>query len=92
MPGIFVWIFGRPFYHIGASGFVYALALFLISIGIFRRNLKSVIISIIILFIYGGLLFNLTMLRDGISWESHLFGAIVGIGIAYGNNKTQSKY
>lgn len=88
MPSIFVWLFGRPFYHIGASGLVYALALFLISMGLFRRNAKSVIISIIVILIYGGLLFNLTMLRDEISWESHVFGSVVGIGIAYGIHKT----
>ncbi len=57
--GALVWIFGRSSYHIGASGMVYALASFLIFFGFFRGNFKTVIISLIILFFYGSLIFGL---------------------------------
>lgn len=89
LPSIFVWIFGRPFLHIGASGFVYSLALFLISTGLFRRDRKSVLIAIIIIIIYGSVLFNVSNLRNEVSWESHVFGSLVGVGIAYGIYKTR---
>jgi membrane associated rhomboid family serine protease len=82
LPGILVWIFARPFYHIGASGFVYALAFFLIFLGFFRQDNKSVLISIVVMLIYGSLIFNLNMLSPHLSWESHVFGAVVGVGIA----------
>ncbi|MEQ8878709.1 MAG: rhomboid family intramembrane serine protease [Cyclobacteriaceae bacterium] len=87
LTNVLVWIFGRPFYHIGASGLVYALATFLIFFGIFRRNFKSIIISIIILVIYGGLIYGIFPSNDRISWESHLFGAMTGMGVAYGMSK-----
>ncbi len=85
-----VWIFGRPFYHIGASGLVYALATFLIFFGIFRRNVRSIIISLIILLVYGGLIYGIFPYDNRISWESHLFGAMTGLGIAYGMSRISS--
>lgn len=78
-----VWVFGRPFYHIGASGVVYALASFLIFYGIFNRNFKTVVISLIIAVIYGGLAFGILPFNNGISWESHLLGAVVGVANAF---------
>lgn len=80
---ILVWFFGRDFYHIGASGTVYALASFLISIGLFRRDLKSILISTIIIIFYGGMVYGLSPSNQSISWESHLMGTIVGIVTAY---------
>jgi membrane associated rhomboid family serine protease len=87
LTNILVWIIGRPFYHIGASGFVYALAFFLIALGIFRRDFKSIFISIVIIFIYGGLVYGLSPTLVGISRESHLMGAVVGIGTASAMSK-----
>lgn len=80
---LLVWVFGRPFYHIGASGLIYALASFLVFYGLFKRNFKSVIISAIVIFSYGGMAYGLLLLDDRISWESHLMGAVVGLVSAY---------
>lgn len=80
--GIFVWIFGRPFYHIGASGLIYGLAFFLISFGIFRKDFKSLLISIIVVLLYGGIIYGVFPSQPGVSWESHLMGAIVGVTTA----------
>lgn len=82
-----VWLFARPFYHIGASGVVYALAFFLISLGLFKRDFKTLFIAIIIAMVYGGLVYNVTSINAAISWESHLLGAITGIGNAYAVDK-----
>jgi membrane associated rhomboid family serine protease len=79
----FVWLFARPFYHIGASGLVYALAFFMISFGIFKRDLKSILISGLVILFYGGLFYSVTSLNSKISWESHLLGAVVGVANAY---------
>lgn len=73
-----VWIFARSFYHIGASGIVYALASFLILFGFFSRNFKTVVISLVVTIAYGGLVFGIMPMNQGISWESHLMGAVVG--------------
>ncbi|WP_436516459.1 rhomboid family intramembrane serine protease [Ekhidna sp. To15] len=83
-----VWVFGRPFYHIGASGLIYALASFLVFYGLFKRNFKSVIISAIVIFSYGGMAYGLLSLDDRVSWESHLMGAIVGLVTAYTFSRT----
>ncbi len=80
---ILVWILARPSYHIGASGLVYALASFLTFYGLFRKNFKSVVISVIVIFFYGGLFHGLFAFNGNISWESHLMGAIVGFSSAY---------
>jgi membrane associated rhomboid family serine protease len=80
---LLVWIFGRSFYHIGASGLVYSLAAFLIFHGFFKRNFRSVIISIIVIVFYGGLVYGLFPYNNRVSWESHLMGVIVGWVNAY---------
>ncbi|MEQ9467958.1 MAG: rhomboid family intramembrane serine protease [Ekhidna sp.] len=80
---ILVWIFGRSFYHIGASGLIYALASFLVFYGFFKGNFKSVIISAIVIIIYGSMAEGIFHLDDRISWESHLMGAIVGLVSAF---------
>ncbi|MEM6829900.1 MAG: rhomboid family intramembrane serine protease [Bacteroidota bacterium] len=80
---LLVWILARPSYHIGASGLVYALASFLAFYGLFRKNFKSVVISVIVILFYGGLIHGLFAFNANISWESHLMGAIVGFTSAY---------
>ena len=80
---ILVWVFGRPFYHIGASGLVYALASFLVFIGFLNRNLRAAIISLAVAFAYGSLVFGILPINAGISWESHLMGALVGTVSAF---------
>ena len=81
--GVLVWLFARPLYHIGASGVAYGLAAFLMSMGFFRRDTKSILITLVILFMYGGLIYGVLPMREGVSWEGHLFGAIVGVVSAY---------
>lgn len=76
---ILVWIFARPFYHIGASGLIYGIASFLIFFGIFRKNLRALIISVLVVVLYGSLAYGMFPTHPWVSWESHLSGAIVGM-------------
>jgi membrane associated rhomboid family serine protease len=78
LTGLLVWIFGRPFIHIGASGLIYGLASFLIFIGFFRQDFRSILISLITIFLYNGLFYGLLPMQQGVSWESHLLGGLVG--------------
>ncbi|MFW6225222.1 MAG: rhomboid family intramembrane serine protease [Bacteroidota bacterium] len=75
---LLVWLLARPSIHIGASGIIYGLAGFLIFFGIFRKDFKSLFISIIITLFYGGLVYGIFPNQPGISWESHLLGGITG--------------
>jgi len=80
---LLVWAFGRSYIHIGASGLVYALASFLVFFGLFRRNFKSVIISFVVIFLYGSMAYGILPFHSMVSWESHLLGAVVGFVSAY---------
>jgi membrane associated rhomboid family serine protease len=79
---ILVWLFGRPANHIGASGLVYGLAFFLIFFGLFRRDLLSILISVLTLVLYGGVFYGILPTDPRVSWESHFAGALVGFASA----------
>ncbi|MBE0573066.1 MAG: rhomboid family intramembrane serine protease [Ignavibacteriaceae bacterium] len=81
--GLLVWIFARQVFHIGASGVVYGFVSFLFFSGIFRRDNTSIALALVITFLYGGLVWGMIPGWKGISWESHLFGAITGLSAAY---------
>ncbi len=83
LTGLFVWLFARQVYHIGASGIVYGFVSFLFFSGIFRRDNKSIAIALIVTFLYGGIVWGVLPGQKGISWESHLFGGIAGIITAF---------
>ncbi len=79
LTGLAVWLFGRPVFHIGASGVIYGLVSFLFWNGVFRKNIKSIAIALIVMFYYGSMFMGILPGQQGISWESHLIGGIVGI-------------
>ncbi|MDD4602859.1 MAG: rhomboid family intramembrane serine protease [Bacteroidales bacterium] len=86
MTGIWVWTFARGgSIHIGASGLIYGLASFLFFSGIIRRDNSLMVISILIAFLYGGLIWGIFpqfFPNQPISWESHLMGLIAGLVLA----------
>ncbi len=81
--GALVWVLGRHVTHIGASGVVYALAAFLAFSGIFRRDFRAIVVSLVVLFYYGGMIVGILPGQEGISWESHLLGLVMGVLGAY---------
>jgi membrane associated rhomboid family serine protease len=83
LTGFAVWLFARKVFHIGASGVVYGFLSFVFWSGIFRRSLKSIILALIVTVLYSGYLGGILPNQEGISWESHLLGAVVGIFTAY---------
>jgi len=87
MTGFWVWVFARGnAAHIGASGIIYGLASFLIFSGIIRRDQKLMIITLLVIFLYGSLgwgVFPQFFPREHISWESHFMGFMSGIILAF---------
>ena len=81
--GLITWGIGRPSYHIGASGIIYLLASFIFFKGIFTKYYRLVAVSLIVVFIYGSLLWYIFPTKDGISWEGHLGGFLTGIVLAF---------
>lgn len=85
--GVLTWCIGSPTsIHVGASALIYGLNLFLIMSGFIRGNRLLIVISLIMVFLYGGFIWGmipaLAKLQN-ISWEGHLSGAIVGTALAF---------
>lgn len=83
LAGICLWIFGREAWHIGASGVVYAMAAFHFASGIIRNDVRLLTISVVVVFLYGGLIWGLFPIDPTVSWEGHLWGAISGVILAF---------
>lgn len=84
--GLLTWYIGVPSStHIGASALIYGLNLFLIVSGFIRGNRMLIVISLIMVFLYGGFIWGMIpafAIPQHISWEGHLSGAIVGVTLA----------
>jgi membrane associated rhomboid family serine protease len=83
LTGSLVWVFGRQVFHIGASGVLYGLVAFVFWLGIFRRNVRSIALAILVGFYFGSMIFGIFPGQEEISWESHLLGAISGMITAF---------
>lgn len=68
--------------HIGASGAVYSLAIFLFVSSLYRLNRNVIGLTLLVVFLYGGLWWGLVPVEERISYEGHLAGAITGFGLA----------
>ena len=81
--GLGTWLLGRPSYHIGASGLIYALVSFIFFKGIFTKYYRLVALSFTIVILYGGSVWYMfPNVKEGISWEGHLAGLVVGFAFA----------
>lgn len=76
--GFWLWTFGRDAIHIGASGIVYGLFSFLTLSGLIRQFKPLIAISLLIIFIYGSIIWGVFPIEKTISWEGHLMGFIWG--------------
>ena len=84
--GLITWCIGNPdSTHIGASALVYGLNLFLITSGFIRGNRLLIVVSLIMVFLYGSFIWGMIpslAIPQNISWEGHLSGAIIGVLLA----------
>ena len=82
LTGFLTWLFARESFHIGASGIVYLLFSFVFFSGIIKKHYRLVALSLIIIFLYGSMIWYVLPIKDGISWEGHLCGFLVGLYFA----------
>jgi len=83
LGGAGTWLIGRSgAVHIGASGVIYGILGYLMTRGFFRRDFKSLVISLVVFFLYCGMIFGVLPDNPSISWESHLCGFVSGIVVA----------
>ena len=81
--GFSVWLFAREAYHIGASGLAFGMLLFVFTIGALRWERRTIAISLLVFFLYGGMISGVIPGAREISFESHLSGALIGILLAF---------
>src|SRR5690606_8094743 len=82
--GLGAWLLGDPgSYHLGASGVTHGLMFLLFVLGLLRRDRASVAAGMIAFFFYGGMLLTVLPQEPGVSWQSHLGGAIGGVVAAW---------
>lgn len=78
LSGFLTWCIGRPSYHIGASGLIYVLVSFTFFKGIFSKYYRLVALSLLVVFLYGSMIWYTMPIDENISWEGHLSGLITG--------------
>ena len=80
VSGLGMWIFGSSNeVHIGASGVVFGYLGYLLVRGVFARNIRQILLGVVVAAVYGGLLWGVLPTTQGISWEGHLFGVVGGV-------------
>jgi len=79
VSGILTWYIGRPSYHIGASGLIYVLVSFIFFKGVFAKHYRLIALSLLVIFLYGSMIWYALPLEEGVSWEGHLSGLITGL-------------
>jgi membrane associated rhomboid family serine protease len=85
LSGFMLWLFGPgETVTVGMSGVIFGMASFLIGSGIFRRNLISIALALMVIFFYGGsLAASILPNQPGVSWQDHVCGAIAGLFVAF---------
>ena len=85
LGGLGTWVIGRPdSNHIGASIVIFGLVTFLILVSVFLRSWRSAVVSSVVLLFYGGIFMDVlppllnSSMKENVSWEGHLSGAISG--------------
>lgn len=78
VSGALVWLFGSSAIHIGASGLVFGWFGFLMARGLVDRSPATLTAALIVGLIYGSIIWGVLPGQPGVSWESHLFGALAG--------------
>ena len=81
--GLLTWLIGSPAFHIGASGLIYVLMSFMLFKGILSKNHHLTALSLLVVFLYGSMLWYVFPVKENMSWEGHLSGLLVGLVFAF---------
>jgi len=90
LGGALTWLLGSSGNHIGVSGVIFAYFGALLGAAFFERQLSSMAIGLVVIFLYSTMLIGLIP-QPFISWEGHLFGFLSGVGVAYFNREPRPK-
>jgi membrane associated rhomboid family serine protease len=68
---------------LGASGLIFGWLTYLLARGLWSRRPGQVVVAVLVLLVYGGLIWGVFPGSAGISWQAHLGGAIAGVLAAW---------
>jgi membrane associated rhomboid family serine protease len=77
--GLGTWLIGTGGYHLGASGVTHGLGYLVFTLALLRRDRASIAAALIAFFFFGGMILSVLPMEMGVSWESHLSGAVAGV-------------
>jgi membrane associated rhomboid family serine protease len=82
--GLGAWALGdADSHHLGASGLTHGLMFLLLVLGLLRRDRAAIAAGMIAFLFYGGMLLTILPHEAGVSWQSHLGGALAGVLAAF---------
>jgi membrane associated rhomboid family serine protease len=81
-PGLAVWLFARGSSHLGSSGLVYGLVSYVLVAGLIRRDRRAIGASLLVCFLYGAMWWGMLPIEPGVSWQTHLAAALIGVAFA----------
>lgn len=80
--GLAVWLFARSAWHIGASGLSFGMLFFILTMGVLRRDTRAIALALVVVLLYGGMIWGVVPGDPAVSFESHLAGALLGVILA----------
>ncbi len=83
LSGMLTWVIGRSSIHIGASAMIYSFAGYLFTAGVLSKNIRHMAIALVVVFLYGSMIWGIFPMNNNVSWEGHLSGFAAGIGLAF---------
>ena len=82
--GLGVWLFGGAHtLHLGLSGVIFGFLGFLLARGYYERSAGAIAVALAAFLLYGGILWGVLPLQQGVSWQGHLFGFVGGVVTSY---------
>lgn len=82
--GLGIWLFGgASTVHLGISGVIFGFFGYLLARGYYERSAVAILMAVVAFLIYGGMIWGMLPLQQGISWQGHLFGFVGGVVVAY---------
>ncbi|SBV37403.1 putative integral membrane protein [uncultured Stenotrophomonas sp.] len=78
--GLGAWLLGEAgSHHLGASGVTHGLMFLVLGLGLLRRDRAAIAAGMIGVLFYGGMVMTVLPHEPGVSWQSHMGGAVTGI-------------
>jgi membrane associated rhomboid family serine protease len=81
--GLGTWLISPDVTTVGASGVVFGYATYLLTRGIFNRNVLELLTGAVVAVVWGSALLASVVPHGNISWQGHVCGGIAGILAAW---------